>query len=131
MSVQSPKRTFCSKSNNAHFYFENTRLNNRCAISHSAISGNVSRTPKWNIVRSVSGNVSRRQCEHTAKAVSCPNAACLTQLKIGAEDEDEDKNEGGDDEDRNEDRDEVESKSFLSKCCPCLKRGADCEEDLV
>ena len=70
----------------------------------------------------MSGNVSRRQCEHTAKTVSCPNAACLTQLKIGAEDEDEDKNE---------DRDEVESKSFLSKCCPCLKRGADCEEDLV
>ena len=53
------------------------------------------------IVRSVSGNVSRRQCEHTVEAMSCPNAACLTQLEIGAGEEDEQKSE-----DDNEDADD-------------------------
>ena len=35
------------------------------------------------------------QCEHTAEAASCPNAAsaCLTEFKI-AEEEDRDKSEG-------------------------------------
>ena len=35
------------------------------------------------------------QCEHTVEAVSCPNAACLTQLEIGAGEEDEQKSEDG------------------------------------
>ena len=43
------------------------------------------------------------QCEHTVEPVSCPNAACLTQLKIGAEDEDEDEDE---EKSENIDRDE-------------------------
>ena len=36
------------------------------------------------------------QCEHTAEAASCPNAAsaCLTEFKIAADDEEEDKSEG-------------------------------------
>ena len=35
------------------------------------------------------------QCEHTVEAMSCPNAACLTQLEIGAGEEDEQKSEDG------------------------------------
>ena len=61
------------------------------------------------------------QCEHTAEAASCPNAAsaCLTEFKIAADDENDDE-----EEDEEEDRDRSEGDRGVGSFASCLFAGS-------